>query len=114
MKEELTLFSKTLDPDHFKNAAAIRNELVDQNHPQPELVINTKQLYEKAFEFPKVATYDDVQNLLTEVQNSQDNLNQNQDNEVLMQKFVQTATKIKENFKKSYGEQWNDPGAGQE
>ena len=60
MKEELSLFCKTLDPDHFKNAVVMRNELVEQNHPQPELVINTKQLYEKAFEFPKVATYDNV------------------------------------------------------
>ena len=27
MKEELSLFCKTLDPDHFKNAIVMRDEL---------------------------------------------------------------------------------------
>ena len=61
MKEELNLFCRSLDKSHFESAVEMRNELIEQNHPQDELRINTKDLYEQAFNFPNVAQYDNVQ-----------------------------------------------------
>ena len=109
MSTELDLFQKTLEPKHFTAALQLRNELIDENHPQEELTVNTKDLYEKGFQFPAVTEYDNVVAQLTEVLNAQDNLNQNQDNPVLLDTFINTAQKVNKNFKKAYGDQWVDP-----
>ena len=67
MKEELSLFSRTLEPEHLEAAKSMRAELEEDKHPQDELVINTKDLYEQGFQFDSVAHYDNVQNLLSEL-----------------------------------------------
>ena len=77
MKEELDLFSRTQDPDHFKAAIALRNELNEEGHPQKELIVNTKELFEAGFAFKNVAEYDHVVQMLSDVGNAQDNLNNN-------------------------------------
>ena len=84
MKEELGLFSRTQDPKHFRNAIQVRNQLENEDHQQPDLVVDTKELFAKGFTFENVAQYDHVVAQLTEVQNAQDNLNNNQDNDTLM------------------------------
>ena len=61
MKEEISLFSRDLDPDHLKDALEIKYELVDLDIPTEDILINTKELYELGFKFPNVATYDNVQ-----------------------------------------------------
>ena len=112
MNDELELFSKTQDPDHFKSALQIHQELEGKNSPVlQELAVNTKQLFQQGFQFADVAKYEHVEKLLTDVQNAQDNLNNNQDNEVLMNKFIQTCKTVRKQLKKQYGDQWNDPGA---
>jgi hypothetical protein len=60
MKEELALFSRTQDADHIMSAIALRNELGEEGHPQQELLINTKELFEKGFSYPNVAEYEHV------------------------------------------------------
>ena len=45
MNDEFDLFSKTQDPEHYKNAIDVRNQLIEENHDQPELIINTKELF---------------------------------------------------------------------
>ena len=108
MNSELLEFSKTLDTEHFQAAVDMRNELLEDHINEPELVITTKQLYKNAFVFPGVSEYENVNSQLTDVQNAQDNLNQNQDNPVLMDKFVKVATKVRQNFKNAYKDGWID------
>ena len=113
MKEELNMFSRTLDPDHLKDAMEIREELVDDNSSIDEVLINTKELYEHAFKFANVASYDNVIAQLTEIQNAQDNLNQNTNNPILVKKFIEVAQKVKKNFKKAYNDDWIDPASNE-
>ena len=65
------------DKDHLEDALKMRDALVEKEHLDlhEQLIINTKELFEAAFQFPSVAQYDNVQNQLTEVLNAQDNLN---------------------------------------
>ena len=50
MNDELELFSKTQDPDHFKSALQIHQELEEKNSPGlQELAVNTKQLFQQGF-----------------------------------------------------------------
>ena len=83
MTDEIDLFSRTQKPENYKNAKDVRNTLIEQNHDQPEQAINTKELFQKGFQFPNVAEYEHVVNLLTEVQTAQENLNNNQDSTIL-------------------------------
>ena len=55
----------------------MRDGLQEKEHldVKDQLTVNTKELFEAGFQFPSIAQYDNVQTLLTELQNSQDNLN---------------------------------------
>ena len=77
MKEEMLEFSKTQDGDHLESALKMRDGLQEKEHldVKDQLTVNTKELFEAGFQFPSIAQYDNVQTLLTELQNSQDNLN---------------------------------------
>ena len=109
MKEELSMFSKTLDPDHLKSCIEIREDLLEGNNSVEDLQINTKELYEKGFKFPHVVEYDHVQSQLAELQSAQENLNQNSDNPILVKKFINIAQKVKKNFQTAYKDTWVDP-----
>lgn len=56
-----------------------------------------------------MAQYEHVQSQLSELQSAQDNLNQNQENPILQDKFIRVATKVRNNFLQAYKDQWNDP-----
>ena len=61
MKEEVSLFSRTLDRAHWQAALDMKKELEDTvKTPLDDLKINTKDLIEQGFQFPNVATYDNV------------------------------------------------------
>ena len=50
MKEEVSLFSRTLDRSHWTNALQMKSELEDTiKTPVDELRINTKDLFEQGF-----------------------------------------------------------------
>ena len=63
----------------------MRDTLMDKEHPveylaehldvRDQITVNSKELFEAGFQFPSIVQYDNVQTLLTELQNSQDNLN---------------------------------------
>ena len=46
MKEEINMFSRTLDPEHLKSCIELREELLEGNNSVEDLQINTKELYE--------------------------------------------------------------------
>ena len=98
IKDEVLMFSKSLDKEHLKNALEMKQTLLDQNNNLEEIPISTKDLYEGAFQFANVAQYEHVQSQLSELQSAQDNLNQNQENPILQDKFVRVATKVRNNF----------------
>ena len=103
------MFSKSLDKQHLKNAMEMKQSLAEDSLNIEDVQINTKELYENAFQFPNVAQYEHVQTQLSELQSIQDNLNQNQDNPINQDKFVRVATKVRNNFIKAYKDQWTDP-----
>ena len=109
IKDEVLMFSKSLDKEHLKNAIEMKQTLQEQNNNIEDIQISTKDLYENAFQFPNVAQYEHVQSQLSELQSAQDNLNQNQENPILQNKFVRIATKVRDNFNKAYKDQWTDP-----
>jgi len=55
------------------------------------LLADTRDLYQKSFNFEEVGKNDDVLNILSELDIAQGDLNQNPDNEGLLQKFISTA-----------------------
>ena len=95
MNEELDIFSRTQDPEHWQAARELKNELNDAGNQQSSLLVNTKQLFEKGFQFENVAQYDHVITMLSEVSDAQDNLNENQENDILMDKFIGICKKVR-------------------
>jgi hypothetical protein len=67
MKDEVLMFSKSLDTDHLLSAIELRKDLLDSNLNVEDIAINTKELYENSFTFPNVSQYDHVQSQLTEI-----------------------------------------------
>ena len=65
-------FSKNQDRDHLESALKMRDSLQENEnlHVQDQLVVNSKDLFEAGFQFPSIAQYDNVQNMLTELQNA--------------------------------------------
>ena len=61
IKDEILMFSKNLDKSHLQNAIEMRNALVEENNQVEDIQINTKDLYEGAFQFANVAQYEHVQ-----------------------------------------------------
>ena len=61
MKDEVLMFSKSLDKDHLLAAIDLRKDIMDTtNMETEEIQINTKDLYENAFTFQAVSQYDHV------------------------------------------------------
>ena len=61
MLKNLDYFSRRLDPVYFERAMAIHQELAGGDFKKVPLNVNTFELYDKAFEFPRVRRYEFVQ-----------------------------------------------------
>ena len=64
---QLDYFSRRLDMKYYENAMKIYNELLKQGK-NPQLAVHTYELYDKAFSFPRVRRYEDVNTAMTEVE----------------------------------------------
>ena len=73
---ELDYFSRRCDTKHYTNAMKIAGELAKEGK-HPKLFVNTWELYDQAFAFPRVRRYDLVQQHMDLIQHFEDNLNQN-------------------------------------
>jgi len=71
MRDEWTLFCQTLDMSHHDKAMAMWNSLADQGSPQEPLKAMTKQMYAQSFNFPEVASNDDVVGILGDLEVAQ-------------------------------------------
>ena len=66
-------------------------KLDEEGHQQPILKAETKQIYEKAFQFSEVAKNDATVEILADLEAAQWNLNQNPNNQVLLERFRKEA-----------------------
>ena len=50
MNDEMLLFSKTLDKEHYNSALQLKKDLEESDHLKNlDIQVNTKDLYESAF-----------------------------------------------------------------
>ena len=89
MKEEMLMFSKNFDKKHFDNAVKIQGAL-GAKLPR----VNTWELYDKAWTWPKIRQYETVQEGMETLEHYEDNLNTNITNSKLLEKFITHAKAI--------------------
>ena len=91
----------------------MRTNLVEnENVPKEELdraKIDTKNLFQKGFQFAEVARNDYAAGQLDELEIAEKNFNSNLDNVDLLGTFLNTAAKVKTNLSSKYQDQWTDP-----
>ena len=87
---ELDYFSRRCDRKHYDNAMKIYGELTKQGK-NPRVFVNTWELYDNAFSFPRVRRYDLVQQHMDLIQHFEDNLNQNFTNGQHVANFIQVC-----------------------
>ena len=61
------------------------------------------------FAFPQMANNDYALDLFEQLENTETNLAQNPDNEVMKENFVKTSVYVASQLKDRYGEQWINP-----
>ena len=91
---ELDYFSRSFDIEHYNNAMKIYTELAKAGQAQPKLTVHSYELYDKAFSFPRVRGYADVEAALTDLRALQDNLNMNFENSLHVDRFISGGKKI--------------------
>ena len=64
---ELDYLSRRLDIKYYLRALTIYEQLKKKGL-KPKLSVNTWELYDKAFKWPKVRRYDVVQDLMSEIE----------------------------------------------
>lgn len=86
----------------------IENENVSKEELD-KIKINTKNLYQKGFQFAEVARNDYAAEQLEELEIAEKNFNSNLDNVDLLGTFLSTAQTVKKNLQSKYADQWSDP-----
>lgn len=109
MNHQWLLFEKGLDMENWDKAQALWAKLEKENHPQEMLKINTRKIFEQQFAFDDVAKNDFAVAHLENLETAQINLNNNTDNKILLDKFIQTAQDTAEALIKEYPDVWHDP-----
>ena len=115
MDKEWNLFCQTVDKTHYDKTFELREKLVNQENVSEEslpiLKVNTSDLYHKGFQFQDVAKYDFSVENLNRLEADERNLNQNLDNQVNLDAFIQTANDVAKQLKEKYQDGWNAPSS---
>lgn len=93
------------------------NLIENENVPKEDLdkvKIDTKNLFQKGFQFAEVARNDYAAEQLEELEIAEKNFNSNLDNVDLLGTFLNTATTVKKNLMTKYQDQWSDPAQAAE
>ena len=90
LKIQLEYFSRRLDKKYYNNAMKIYGEL-KKDGLNPRLAVNTWELFDGAFSFPRVRRYDFVQQHMDMIQHFEDNLNENFTNQQAVENFLHVA-----------------------
>ena len=87
----------------------IYNELV-KDGGDPQLYVNTWELYDKAFSFPRVRRYDLVQQHMDLLQHFEDNLNQSFMNSQHLANFIKVGKAAQKAMNEKYHDgEFDDP-----
>ena len=107
---ELDYFSRRCDRKHYDNAMKFYAELVKEKGLNPRVFVNTWELYDGAFSFPRVRRYDLVQQHMDLLQHFEDNLNQNFTNGQNLANFIQVCKSAQKALNKKYHNgEFSDP-----
>ena len=94
-------FSRTFDRAYYEKAMLIYNELL-KNGTNPKVRVNTWELYDSAFSFPRVRRYELVQTQMDLLEHFQDNLNQNFTNSLAVDNFIRVAKEARRLLNEKY------------
>jgi len=97
MAWQMDQFSRKFDKTNYNNAAEIAGEL---GIKLPK--IHTYELLDKAFSFPRVRRYEDVQENMTMLEHFQDNVNTNISNQVNVDRFIRVGKSVVANLNEKY------------
>ena len=75
------MFSVSLAEKHYDNAIKIKQELSELGE-EASFDINTDEIYKSSFTFPQIANNDFAQEMLGQLQATQNLFNQSPDNEI--------------------------------
>ena len=95
--------------ENWDNAMHIKAELEKGGTPV-KFAVTTKELYDKSFSFPKVRNYDYAVQNMNDLEAAEDNLNTNLTNDFALQRFVETAKRVRANLNDKYDIGFIDPG----
>ena len=110
LRYQMDMFSRTLDTRHWTNVINITEALKKKNGSAPKLEVNTWELMDKAFAFPRVRRYNFVNENMDMLEHFQDNLNTNISNNVNMANFLRVARTVRDNFNDKYHDgEFDDP-----
>ena len=121
MQKYAEYFSRKFDKQDFDKALKIFQNLTAEENKKPKdpsdkvkvfpLFVHTFELYDKAFTFPRIRKYEDVEQNLDMLAHFEDNLNTNIDNSVHLANFLRVATTVHKNLMAKYGNDgfFNDP-----
>ena len=107
---ELDKFQRGFDKNHYKRAMMIYNEMRAHQGLNPQVRVNTWELYDKAFSFPRVRRYGLVQEHMDILEHFQDNLNQNFTNNLAVDNFIRVAKAAQAALNAKYSDgEFSDP-----
>uniref|UniRef100_A0A7S3CKE8 Uncharacterized protein n=1 Tax=Strombidium rassoulzadegani TaxID=1082188 RepID=A0A7S3CKE8_9SPIT len=102
MAIEMDYFSRTLDKVHYDNAVEILGQLKKDGYKGSLPPVNTWELYDQSFTFPRVRKYELVEHEMNILEHFQDNLNTNISNQNLVSRFIQHAKKVQHALSSKY------------
>lgn len=70
---------------------------------------NTKELFKNNFNFDSIASNDDTVAILQDLDIAENNLNQNPNNRILLNKYIVAAQSAAKELKKKYRDFWTNP-----
>lgn len=107
---QMDMFSRTLDPRHWTNVVNIATAMKKSTGTAPRLQVNTYELFDKAFSFPRIRRYNFVNENMDMLEHFQDNLNTNISNSINMENFLRVARTVRDNFRAKYHDgEFDDP-----
>ena len=93
LAQELKLFSTSLNVNHYDNAIKIRQQLSELGE-ESSFSVNTDEIYKSSFTFPSLANNDFAQDMLDQLQETQNSLAQSPENEMKKETFIQKAAYV--------------------
>lgn len=109
LSSELDNFSVSLSDHHYVKAMALRQSLMELGDTEPKFKVHAKDDFRKMFAFPQIANNDFAMDLFDQLENTENNLAQNPENEVMKENFITTSIYVASQLKDRYGDQWVNP-----